>query len=460
MVVAVVTSHLANSMKQQTELARKREKEKGDLYAFSRRLAGGAVGRRHLSARSRSTSPIWCNARSCCSAPVPHGEAGAGRARARRCAPPSPTCRRGRIARDHVDAGTGDIWLVRRVSEQHRRFRRDRHRSRQRAGGADRATCASASTSALSDAAATLEHLDVARALGDARMRSETELLREALIGSVSHELRTPLASILGAATVLASSPAVAKDERLSALAGGGARRGRAPQPRHPEPARCHPRQPRADPAAAGMDRAAGHHQLRARAAAAAARRPSRRPRYGLQSAAHLCRSGSGRAGASCRSRQRGQIFAGGIAHHARRQAQRPRRRAVGARRGRRPHATRSRRRWASASSAATAPSPPPRPGSGLGLWIAKAFVAANGGTIEAVSAGADRGTTVAIHLPLRDACDASPRWDPMTEANPRRTHRRRRGADPALPARRLRARRLRRAGRRDRRRRAALRRR
>src|SRR3954447_13273896 len=40
MVVAVVTSHLANSMKQQTEIARKREKETSDLYAFSRRLAG------------------------------------------------------------------------------------------------------------------------------------------------------------------------------------------------------------------------------------------------------------------------------------------------------------------------------------------------------------------------------------------------------------------------------------
>src|SRR5215470_13181124 len=39
MVVAVVVSHLANSMKKQTELARRREKEKGDLYAFSRRLA-------------------------------------------------------------------------------------------------------------------------------------------------------------------------------------------------------------------------------------------------------------------------------------------------------------------------------------------------------------------------------------------------------------------------------------
>src|SRR6202022_1510581 len=42
MVVAVVTSHLANSMKQQTELARKREKETSDLYAFSRKLAASS----------------------------------------------------------------------------------------------------------------------------------------------------------------------------------------------------------------------------------------------------------------------------------------------------------------------------------------------------------------------------------------------------------------------------------
>src|SRR5882757_7188657 len=42
MVVAVVTSHLANSMKKQTEVARKSEKEMGDLYAFSRRLAAAS----------------------------------------------------------------------------------------------------------------------------------------------------------------------------------------------------------------------------------------------------------------------------------------------------------------------------------------------------------------------------------------------------------------------------------
>ena len=40
-------------------------------------------------------------------------------------------------------------------------------------------------------------------------------------------------------------------------------------------------------------------------------------------------------------------------------------------------------------------------PGSGLGFWIANAFVAANGGTIEAASSGEDKGTTVTMRLPI-----------------------------------------------------------
>jgi|SRR5262245_40185281 len=51
-----------------------------------------------------------------------------------------------------------------------------------------------------------------------ARMRAQADALREALIGSVSHELRTPLSSIMGSASVLAQSPQIAKDERLSPL--------------------------------------------------------------------------------------------------------------------------------------------------------------------------------------------------------------------------------------------------
>ena len=57
------------------------------------------------------------------------------------------------------------------------------------------------------------------RATNEARMRAETDHLREALIGSVSHELRTPLSSILGATTVLSGAPAVLAEPRLAALA-------------------------------------------------------------------------------------------------------------------------------------------------------------------------------------------------------------------------------------------------
>ena len=40
-------------------------------------------------------------------------------------------------------------------------------------------------------------------------------------------------------------------------------------------------------------------------------------------------------------------------------------------------------------------------PGSGLGFWIANAFIAANGGAIDATSAGEGKGTTVTIRLPI-----------------------------------------------------------
>jgi len=71
---------------------------------------------------------------------------------------------------------------------------------------------------ALGEAADTLERIDVAHAIGEARVRAEAETLREALIGSVSHDLRTPLASIQGSASVLAQAPGVAGEGRLSAL--------------------------------------------------------------------------------------------------------------------------------------------------------------------------------------------------------------------------------------------------
>jgi two-component system sensor histidine kinase KdpD len=42
--------------------------------------------------------------------------------------------------------------------------------------------------------------------------------------------------------------------------------------------------------------------------------------------------------------------------------------------------------------------------GSGLGLWIANAFIAANGGKVSALSEGSGFGTTVSIELPVTQA--------------------------------------------------------
>src|SRR5215470_13721952 len=71
----------------------------------------------------------------------------------------------------------------------------------------------------IADAGLSLERLGLARTISEARTREETEQFREALIGSVSHELRTPLSSILGASTVLSLAPEITGNTRLKKLA-------------------------------------------------------------------------------------------------------------------------------------------------------------------------------------------------------------------------------------------------
>src|SRR6266567_334797 len=207
MVVAGVTSHLANSMKKQTEIARKSEKEMGDLYAFSRRLAGASSAADiYLAIEEHLASLVQRKA-------VLFGTGAGGdrdakseqSALSQRVHAAIAEIQAGRTLATTVDDGAGDIWLIRRVSQKNADF------------GVIAIDLGSVPPGAIDEVR---ERLDVARALNDAKMRSETELLREALIGSVSHELRTPLASILGAATVLSKSAAIARDERLNSLAG------------------------------------------------------------------------------------------------------------------------------------------------------------------------------------------------------------------------------------------------
>ena len=398
MVVAVVTSHLANSMKTQKEIAQRREKEMGDLYAFSRRLPSASSAadiylaiEQHLASLVQRKVVLF-GAGSDRDAKAEHG------ALSQRVRDAIAEVQSGRTLATIVDDGAGDIWLVRRVSQKNADF------------GVIAIDLGSVPPDAidevrkrvddvLSDAAATLERLDVARALNDAKMRSETELLREALIGSVSHELRTPLASILGAATVLSKSPAVEKDERLSSLAGvvrDEAERLNSEIQNLLDATRIsreqiRPRQEWIEPqdiVNAALERRrrrlCGHEvsldmdsnlpfiyvdavlveQAFGQIVDNAAKySPPGSPitvaakRNGRDLVLSVRDEGAGLTAQE--STQLGERFFRGPRH-------------------------------------ATTTS-----GSGLGLWIAKAFVSANGGKIEAASAGADRGTTVSIYLPF-----------------------------------------------------------
>ncbi|HEY6995540.1 MAG TPA: DUF4118 domain-containing protein [Xanthobacteraceae bacterium] len=398
MVVAVVTSHLANSMKRQTELARKREKEMGDLYAFSRRLAtASSAADIHLAIEEHLANLVQRK--------VVLFAAGAGGDTkpdqgmlTQRVHAAIADVQAGRALSTTVDDAAGDIWLVRRVSQNDADF------------GVIAIDLGSIPAAALeemrqrvddvlADAAATLERLDVARALNDAKMRSETELLREALIGSVSHELRTPLASILGAATVLSKSAVVAKDERLNSLAGvvrdeserlnndiqnllDATRISRE---------QIRPRQEWIEPQDI-VNSALERRRRRLSGHRLSLDMDSNLPLIYVDpvlveqafvqivdNAAKYSPAGSPITVAAKRNGRDVvlSVHDEGAGLTAKESAQ------IGERffRGERLAATTS--------------------GSGLGLWIAKAFVSANGGKLEAVSAGADRGTTVSIHLPF-----------------------------------------------------------
>ena len=400
MVVAGVTSHLANSMKMQTEIARKREKEMGDLYAFSRRLAAASSAadiylaiEQHLASLVQRKVVLFGT-----------GSGGDRDAKpdqgalSQRVHSAIAEVQAGRTLATTVDDGAGDIWLVRRVSQKNTDFGviaidlgsvrpSDIDEVRKRVDDV------------LSDAAATLERLDVARALNDAKMRSETELLREALIGSVSHELRTPLASILGAATVLSKSAVIAKDERLTSLA--GVVRDEADRLNNDiqnlldatriSRAQIRPRQEWIEPQDI-VNSALERRRRRLSAHTLSLDVDSNLPfiyvdpvlveqAFGqiVDNAAKYSPPGSPITVAAKRNGRDVvlSVHDEGVGLTAQENAQ------LGERffRGARHAATTS--------------------GSGLGLWIAKAFVVANGGKIEAASAGADQGTTVSIHLPF-----------------------------------------------------------
>jgi two-component system, OmpR family, sensor histidine kinase KdpD len=84
------------------------------------------------------------------------------------------------------------------------------------AGAADKVV--GQARSILAEGEKSLERLGLTRALEERQLRQRSDALRDILIEAVSHELRTPVAGILGSASVLSSAPPVVSEPRLQEL--------------------------------------------------------------------------------------------------------------------------------------------------------------------------------------------------------------------------------------------------
>jgi two-component system sensor histidine kinase KdpD len=411
--VAIVVSQLATRLRRQLELARQREIDMRDLYAFSRRLAVAfdvsdihAAIEDHLANVMQRKVVLFAGAREASASGGHH---------AGLTVPPqvlaevigAASGRRDLATGATIAADSGETWLVRAVSPKNLEFgviainfgresqeRSDNLRSRVEA--------------VLADATATLERLGIAHAISEARMRSQTDQLREALIGSVSHELRTPLASILGAATVLSEAPAIAGEKKLRALAHDV--RDEAERLNNDIQNLLDATRISSNGITPRVEWADPEDIINSAVERCRSRLADRRIVLDLPANLPLVRVDSvlvqqalvqvfdnavkysapqSRITVSARAPD-GQLIISiadqGAGITAAEQSQIWQRFA----RGERHAATTS--------------------GSGLGLWIANAFVAANGGTIKAASAGLGQGSTVAIELPV--AQDAVPQLE------------------------------------------------
>src|SRR5580704_16220363 len=391
--VAVVVSHLSSQAKQHILLAQKREREMSDLYAFSRRLAMAPSAAEIFVAIQNHLAHLVQRK------VVLLGIADAGTPDD---VPETVRAAVTRVEHDEglertVEDGTGNVWLIRRVSPKTPDFGLVAV-DLGNVSGQPLADMRQRIDDALADAAATLERLDVARALNEAKMRSETELLREALIGSVSHELRTPLASILGAATILHNAPALAGDPRLQALAAvvrDEAERLNNDIQNLLDATRISSQQVRpklqwiepVDIVNAAVEhrrrRLAGHPvtlDLDSNLPIVRAD-PTQVEQALVQILDNAAKYSTEGAPIRVAARPNGQTVVLSV-HDCGAGLSSEEKRLVGGRffRGPRHAATTS--------------------GSGLGLWIANAFISANGGKVEVESDGVDRGTTVSIYLP------------------------------------------------------------
>jgi K+-sensing histidine kinase KdpD len=220
LVVALVSSNLAARLRHETETLRQREREIQHLYEFSRLLAACFTVSDLISAIQKYLSRTL-GQQAAFFAATADG----------RFEPPEsgpvPTAVQERIAAmtaavgvatwTVVDPPTQNVWLLGTVC------------SETAVHGLVAVNIAGDSREAvaiktrrveavLEEVSLTLARLDIEKAMEDARLHLQAQLLRDAFHGTLSHELCTPLAAIRGSASVLDSMPMIRKDSRIHSL--------------------------------------------------------------------------------------------------------------------------------------------------------------------------------------------------------------------------------------------------
>jgi K+-sensing histidine kinase KdpD len=212
LLVGIITSNLASRLKDEAQTSKRREREIGELHAFSQGLATCLTSRDLLFAiQDYLSNTLGYRAVLLASAP---GEDGLGthsgvvpepiRREARKLV--AANTRRGSLV---VEPIISRAWLVKTIVPEILGYGAI---AIELGYGSRIKAIANHVETILEEAIVTLKHLRAKEAITQATINYQAEILRDALIGGVSHELRSPVTSILGSCSVLEKMPTVKGD--------------------------------------------------------------------------------------------------------------------------------------------------------------------------------------------------------------------------------------------------------
>jgi K+-sensing histidine kinase KdpD len=220
LIVALVSSNLASRLRRETETLRQREREIQHLYEFSRLLAACFTVSDLISAIQKYLSRALGQQAAFFAATAdgrfePTESGSAPKAVQERIA--AMTAAIGAASWTVVDPPTQNVWLLGTVCSEtavHGLV------AVNIAGGSREAVAIKTRRveAVLEEVSLTLARLDIEKAMEDAKLHLQAQLLRDAFHGTLSHELCTPLAAIRGSASVLDSMPAIRGDGRIHSL--------------------------------------------------------------------------------------------------------------------------------------------------------------------------------------------------------------------------------------------------